>query len=330
MNRPRPCSASGSGCWRTSRRSSASQIWIRTRCWSALSHTAQWARIVSIGKIYLRGVLDPGLMALRRLVIGEVSLYAGDADAPLLRATHLTAGLSVAVVLLLGGTHRPSGWWLLIWWVAVVLLSGSGAAALPLRHPRSRPTPAAPPVPRAREGNGGTTQSPARPAHTPSTGSSGKPLPGLPPTLRPRGCGWRPSSCCLPAWPPSRPSGRAGPGPGKARPRSGARRASLTQPPASRRCPRRESGTPLPRRAAMGKARCCAASALPLDLETKRCSIWMALRLSALRREPCPNRTICARCSRRPRLHIGLARTGAPYRQDLPALASGSPACECS
>ena len=35
------------------------------------------------------------------------------------------------------------------------------------------------------EGNGGTTHSPARPAHTPSTGSSGKPLPGLPPTLRP-------------------------------------------------------------------------------------------------------------------------------------------------
>ena len=43
-----------------------------------------------------------------------------------------------------------------------------------------------------------------------------------------------PASAAFPAWPPSRASGRAGPGPGKARPRSGARRASLTQPPASR------------------------------------------------------------------------------------------------
>jgi transposase len=36
---------------------------------------------------------------------------------------------------------------------------------------------------RAREGNRGTILSPGRPAHTPTTGSSGKPLPGLPPTL---------------------------------------------------------------------------------------------------------------------------------------------------
>ena len=43
-----------------------------------------------------------------------------------------------------------------------------------------------------------------------------------------------PASAAFPAWQPSRASGRAGPGPGKARPRSGARRASLTQPPASR------------------------------------------------------------------------------------------------
>jgi transposase len=43
-----------------------------------------------------------------------------------------------------------------------------------------------------------------------------------------------PASAAFPAWPPSRASGRPGPGPGKARPRSGARRASLTQPPASR------------------------------------------------------------------------------------------------
>ena len=38
---------------------------------------------------------------------------------------------------------------------------------------------------RAREGNRGTTLHPGRPARTPTTGSSGKPLPGLPPTLRP-------------------------------------------------------------------------------------------------------------------------------------------------
>jgi transposase len=38
----------------------------------------------------------------------------------------------------------------------------------------------------AREGNRGTTLIPARPAHTPDTGSSGKPLPGLVTTLRPQ------------------------------------------------------------------------------------------------------------------------------------------------
>ena len=47
--------------------------------------------------------------------------------------------------------------------------------------------PGAPPParPRAREGNRGTALAPARPALTPDTGSSDKPLPGLPPTLRP-------------------------------------------------------------------------------------------------------------------------------------------------
>jgi hypothetical protein len=39
--------------------------------------------------------------------------------------------------------------------------------------------------PRAREGNRGTTLSPGRPAHTPCAGSSGKPLPGLPPPYGP-------------------------------------------------------------------------------------------------------------------------------------------------
>ena len=41
------------------------------------------------------------------------------------------------------------------------------------------------PAQRAREGNRGTTLSPARPAHTPNTGSSAKPLPDPTPTLRP-------------------------------------------------------------------------------------------------------------------------------------------------
>ena len=39
--------------------------------------------------------------------------------------------------------------------------------------------------PRAREGNRGTTLSPGRPAHTPHTSSSDKPLPGLPPPYGP-------------------------------------------------------------------------------------------------------------------------------------------------
>ena len=37
----------------------------------------------------------------------------------------------------------------------------------------------------AREGNRGTTLTPARPAHTPITGSSDKPLPGLTPLYDP-------------------------------------------------------------------------------------------------------------------------------------------------
>ena len=39
----------------------------------------------------------------------------------------------------------------------------------------------------AREGNRGTTLTPARPAHTPHAGSSDKPLPGLRPAYEPRG-----------------------------------------------------------------------------------------------------------------------------------------------
>src|SRR6516162_2689609 len=47
--------------------------------------------------------------------------------------------------------------------------------------------PGAPqPTSRAREGNRGTALTPARPAHTPDTGSSDKPLPDSATTLRPR------------------------------------------------------------------------------------------------------------------------------------------------
>jgi transposase len=80
---------------------------------------------------------------------------------------------------------------------------------------------------RAREGNRGTTLHPGQPARTPGTGASDKPLPGLPPTLRP-------PLLPFPAPLPTRASGRPGQEPGAARPRSGARRASLTRPPGSR------------------------------------------------------------------------------------------------
>ena len=49
------------------------------------------------------------------------------------------------------------------------------------------------PAPGAREGSRGTTLSPARPARTPGTGSSGKPLPGPATTLRPRPAPRRPA-----------------------------------------------------------------------------------------------------------------------------------------
>ena len=80
----------------------------------------------------------------------------------------------------------------------------SGESATP-STPASRPTPAGLPAPRAREGNRGTTLMPARPAHTPDTGSSGKPLPGLATTLRPR-----PAPTAAPGIPRSRPHSAAG------------------------------------------------------------------------------------------------------------------------
>jgi len=78
---------------------------------------------------------------------------------------------------------------------------------------------------------------PARPAHAPDTGSSGKPLPGLPPTLR---SPLLPLPLrCHPRRVGDRVKDRAQPGRG-----SGASRASLTRLPTSRKCPRREGRPP--------------------------------------------------------------------------------------
>ena len=62
----------------------------------------------------------------------------------------------------------------------------SGGSATP-SSPACTPMPGEPrkPPSRAREGNRGTTLHPARPAHTPHAGSSGKPLPGLTPRYGP-------------------------------------------------------------------------------------------------------------------------------------------------
>ena len=97
-----------------------------------------------------------------------------------------------------------------------------------LSSPACRQMPGAPqPLrPRAREGNRGTTLHPGRPAHTPTTGSSGKPLPGLPPTLRPRLLPFPRS--CHPARASGRVQDRAQPGRAAApagRPRRGRERA---------------------------------------------------------------------------------------------------------
>ena len=85
--------------------------------------------------------------------------------------------------------------------------------------PACRPTPAAPqPAPRAREGSRGTTLSPARPAHTPGTGSSDKPLPDPVTTLRPPSAARRlappmaGAQLAIPRSLPPRRRRRAGPG----------------------------------------------------------------------------------------------------------------------
>jgi hypothetical protein len=103
----------------------------------------------------------------------------------------------------------------------------SSARSATPSSPACRKTPGAPLRRRAREGNRGTTVQPGRPAHTPTAGSSGKPLPGLPPSQRPP-LFPLPRSCH-----PVRATGRVQDR-AAARPRSGARRAPSTRPRASR------------------------------------------------------------------------------------------------
>src|SRR5260370_147507 len=67
------------------------------------------------------------------------------------------------------GVAGPKGW-----------RSGCEPAAL-----ESESFPGCPPGPRAREGNQGTTLTPARPAHTPNASPSDQPLPDLTPPYGP-------------------------------------------------------------------------------------------------------------------------------------------------
>ena len=148
--------------------------------------------------------------------------------------------------------------------------------------PACRKTPGAPPRRRARDGNRGTTLHPGRPTHTPTTGSSGKPLPGLPPTLRPPPLPL--PRRCHPVRASGRVKDRAQPGRAAApagRPRRGHERAD--------NAPQRKGG-PAPRRTAIpAGSRSRITSALPLDFETKRCSFCSAAWPSARRPVPHPN-----------------------------------------
>jgi hypothetical protein len=134
------CPSKDSGCLSSAH---LGWLWAHQRVLSIAGAVVLVAVLALINRISTIKWAPPGTPAaphaLGRVLAEDDSFYAGDADAPLLRATHLTVGLGVVVVLLLGGTHPPSGWWwLLAWWAAVVLLFGSGAAVLVfLRHPRT-------------------------------------------------------------------------------------------------------------------------------------------------------------------------------------------------
>ena len=79
-------------------------------------------------------------------------------------------------------------------------------SATPSCPPPGRRPPSRSATPWAREGNRGTTLHPARPAHTPHASSSGKPLPGPTPRLRPG------TTTRHTFWPPIQPTGVPGQG----------------------------------------------------------------------------------------------------------------------
>ena len=142
----------------------------------------------------------------------------------------------------------------------------SARSAMP-SSPACKKTPGArqPPRPRAREGNRGTTLHPGRPALTPTTGSSGKPLPGLPPTLRPPLLPF--PRCRHPVRAGSRVKDRAQPGRAAApagRPRRGRPRADN----ARQRERRARHGAHSSRHRAGGRS-CTRISAPPLTLKQR-------------------------------------------------------------
>ena len=110
-----------------------------------------------------------------------------------------------------------------------------GPAALkPAMPPPEQPRP---PQPRAREGNRGTTLHPGRPAPTPNTGASDKPLPGLPPSLRPRRSGGLSRSAAIPREQAN--GSRTGRSPAAQRRRQGVLEAAACEPimPAAEKSP---------------------------------------------------------------------------------------------
>ena len=117
--------------------------------------------------------------------------------------------------------------------------ASSGSSATP-SSPACKPTPPGqprPPQPRAREGNRGTTLHPGRPAPTPNTGASDKPLSGLPPSLRPRRSGGPSRSAVIPREQAN--GSRTGRSPAAQRRRQGVLEAAACEPimPAAEKSP---------------------------------------------------------------------------------------------
>jgi hypothetical protein len=137
----------------------------------------------------------------------------------------------------------------------------------------------------AAEGNGGTTHSPARRLTPPAPALRESHSRACHPPYDPRGCRWRPSFCCLSrlaAIPCERAAGsRTGQSPAAQRRPQGVLYAAAREPimPAAGK-----RAHPAPAGGYRAKARCCVASALPLDPETKRCSFGAARAVSAVTR----------------------------------------------